>query len=1070
MSSIGRLAMSMISGSNENTLTLANLNFNFSLYKVEAPKEYLGLGNALSHSRRESAESGSSHRTARKLGALFEQLVPKTEELFKAYGTRVSEISVSQSNTNSNGSHGAFHEHLGVDGTTIWAAATSGKSAIGMNLLACMLAELWDADEATSIWVELVAARRQEIRSNCDGTEPSHFAPLAAAAEDISRVELREWDASARAWREVARAARVRQNKQLELVVHNVPVPVDRETKAYQSVMRAWKTAMTLAEDLIRGMPQRVQSGAILLALLAWSIYPDMDVFGGAETKTIRQHDELVTPGGKLTIGLESADPESQDGVHWSLYLEHLRFYGDPVLRQRTAGSDTTKVSFHDFKYAVLGSFLSSWRVPRSGIHSAAALLVTLWDWLLLSLDNEDVVKRSGMADSLVYEWKVHFSCKENWLKLLVDAARDLVKDQEACDEMTLKLVETGLRKGRYFLCEEIYHPAPAFGLLDIGMILDLFEYGPDKIDLLRQIAERRRLPADRAIIRYLDDTSTDYEYMTVFPEKFEAQDGESLGSYYHIRWVSQNWKDLRHTYCRCFSSCTAECTCKKAGQPCHRRCHEASRTSCGNNQQSQDQKPSIPMPDERELVQEYHNDSILHRKDRPGFSWLHAPVQLRKPGILPPDERTDSRTLQFEFCIGNPYQCGIFIAKESEEPALESNTMTEFLTMSDLTEILKEHKFDAARLLRRLDISDFGLKSPRENMGETSYWGYNSETPSTPTYSSEEESIDLRGRALYISSLKAIGSAAEVYKPLEGASVSLRVLQRTLGKSKWIRKATDHYFKIPSGHWESFSPFKMDRGSTFSCISMFETGTLDLSSLFLTNVMAISSGNSILTLAALLCDPSNEPLEHEMRHLSGNVGKAGVAMLIPPAEPRALKDDFGDWKVINHEPYDGECRDSFGGTTMHLSFSGYEQAIVPLKTHGAQDFGAQDFGAFYLESVVSVFDRRKWIADLDIMSGLAHGGFRRFTYSTLCNHDREMKLPPFAAASIDKWEELLDRPDETGIVRGFQNSIARLAATCVSIRRKHPTIVLSGETCWECLLEELKDQNRDISKLILIQ
>jgi hypothetical protein len=1052
MSSIGRLAMSLISGSNENTLTLANLNFNFSLYKVEAPKEYLGLGNALSHSRRESAESGSSHRTARKLGALFEQLVPKTEELFKAYGTRVSEISVSQPKTNNNGSHGAFHEHLGVDGTTIWAAATSGKSAIGMNLLACMLAELWDADEATSIWVELVAVRRQEIRSNCDGTEPSHFAPLAAAAEDISRVELREWDASARAWRDIARAARGLQHKQLELVVHNVPVLVDKETKAYQSVMRALKTAMTLADNLIKGMPHRVQSGAILLALLAWSIYPDMDVFGGAQPKTIRQHDELISPGGKLTIGLESADPENQDGVHWSLYLEHLRFYGDPVLRQRTAGSDTSKVSFHDFKYAVLGSFLSSWRVSRSNILSAAALLVTFWDWLVLSLDNEDVVKRSGIKGRLPsseYQWKAHFSCKENWLKLLADAARDLMKDQESGVEMTLKLVETGLRKGQSFLCKGDYRPAPAFGLLEIFTFLDLLEHGPDKIDLIRRIAERRRLPADRTIIRYLDDTSTDYEYMTVFPEKFEAQDGDSLGSYYHIRWVSQNWKESRQTYCRCFSSCTAECTCQKAGQPCHRRCHEASRTSCANNQQNQDQNPSTPMPDERELVQEYHTDSILHRKDHQGFSWLHAPIQLRKPGTLPPDERTDSSTLQFEFCMGNSQKCGIFIVKESEGPALESNTMADFLAMSDLTEILKEHRFDAAQLLRRLENSDFGLKSPKENECET------------PT---KEGSYYQDAREVYISSLKAIGSAAEVYKPLEGASISLRVLQRTLSESVWTQRAAiynfPHHFR-----WGLFSPFELDRSCTLSCILMFETGTLDISPELLMNVMAISSGNSIFTLAALLCDPSNKPLKHEMRHLSGNVGRPGVAMLIPPAELRAMKDDFGDWKVINHEPYDGECRDSFGGTTMHLSFSGYEQAIVPSGTHGAQDFGA-----FYLESIVSVFDRSKWIADLNIMSSLERQSLMRLTHGTSCNHAREIKRPRFAAASIDKWEELLDPPDEIGIVRGFQNSIARLTATCVSIQRYYPTIVLSGELCWECVFEKLKSQHIDTSKFILIQ
>jgi hypothetical protein len=149
----------------------------------------------------------------------------------------------------------------------------------------------------------------------------------------------------------------------------------------------------------------------------------------------------------------------------------------------------------------------------------------------------------------------------------------------------------------------------------------------------------------------------------------------------------------------------------------------------------------------------------------------------------------------------------------------------------------------------------------------------------------------------------------------------------------------------------------------------------------------------------------------------------------------------------------------------MHLSFSGYEQAIVPPKDHGAQDYGV-----FYLESIVSVFDRSKWIADLDIMPVIAHEGFTRFTHGTSCSHAREMKLPPFAAASIDKWEELLDRPDEAGIVRGFQNSIARLAATCVSIRQNYRTIVLSGEPCWECLLGQLKGPNRDISKFILIQ
>lgn len=41
----------------------------------------------------ENAEDGPLHRTARKLGALFEQILPPIKTLIKAYGVRVSEIS-----------------------------------------------------------------------------------------------------------------------------------------------------------------------------------------------------------------------------------------------------------------------------------------------------------------------------------------------------------------------------------------------------------------------------------------------------------------------------------------------------------------------------------------------------------------------------------------------------------------------------------------------------------------------------------------------------------------------------------------------------------------------------------------------------------------------------------------------------------------------------------------------------------------------------------------------------------------------------------------------------------------
>jgi hypothetical protein len=90
--SFGRITASLTSGIAEATATLLNVNLDFSLVKIEAPHEFSSVGAALSSLRRESAESGPVHTTARKLGALFEPNLPMTPNLIKAYGSRASEI------------------------------------------------------------------------------------------------------------------------------------------------------------------------------------------------------------------------------------------------------------------------------------------------------------------------------------------------------------------------------------------------------------------------------------------------------------------------------------------------------------------------------------------------------------------------------------------------------------------------------------------------------------------------------------------------------------------------------------------------------------------------------------------------------------------------------------------------------------------------------------------------------------------------------------------------------------------------------------------------------------------
>jgi hypothetical protein len=95
--SFGKLAISAVNGTLEIQPALANINFDFSLWKVAPPKEFEGVGAALTTFRRNEAVNCGAHRTARKLGILFEKLLPTTPKLIKAYGQRASEISQASS-------------------------------------------------------------------------------------------------------------------------------------------------------------------------------------------------------------------------------------------------------------------------------------------------------------------------------------------------------------------------------------------------------------------------------------------------------------------------------------------------------------------------------------------------------------------------------------------------------------------------------------------------------------------------------------------------------------------------------------------------------------------------------------------------------------------------------------------------------------------------------------------------------------------------------------------------------------------------------------------------------------
>lgn len=200
MASFGRLTGAFLKASQETTLAFANLNFDFSIIKYDAPQEYRGLGEALTKRRRDEAEDGQLHVTARRLSALFHSAIPEVPNLIQAYGKRVSEIAkIPQTKPRSTINPAIFADHLGADGTTIWAAATSGREAVTIHLLACMLARIWRREEAISVWSELVEQRKAHLRTQIANCEHEFkTSDLTASRLEISRAQLDSWDASAR--------------------------------------------------------------------------------------------------------------------------------------------------------------------------------------------------------------------------------------------------------------------------------------------------------------------------------------------------------------------------------------------------------------------------------------------------------------------------------------------------------------------------------------------------------------------------------------------------------------------------------------------------------------------------------------------------------------------------------------------------------------------------------------------------------------------------------------------------------------------------------------------------------
>ena len=1067
MAGVAKIAASVLSATNDNTLALGSLKLDFSLIKYEAPVEFSGLGAALSSRRRTDAEDGLHHKTARRLAALFEQLIPSTPKLITAYGLRSSEI-IQTPGVNPKGSpkHGPFESFVGADGTAMWAAATSGVPALGVYLLACLLARAWDAKEAISIWVELVEHRRRDIEEAFRSNHAVSESSLNSVRQDISREDLAKWDTSARAWLLSADQAKIKEQTQLMLVLKNCQLPFPGGASTYAKVIQSWQQSMSSLEDLLCGKPQEISSRSIPLAFSAWHLYPNLIVLG-SEVRNVTFHDPLVDRRGVGTIALQPRSPTANQGTVWSLALSHLRYYGDPVTVQ--SDPDFSRVTIHELHIIALGGILSTWGIGKREIVPVLQWFVDVWDFL-----------RSGLSSAKI-------SDSLEWLGYFAAAAKKVLASDMSSKSAEHHLLAYGRRRARNFLGTWNNQWPPFFGLGKDSILLGLAEEFEEEraIAYLRGIAkEKGYLSSDAYItsdVRYQwrqNGALRIGEYMTAVPHTCATRkrdaDGNQVIESIHARWL---YPEVSEQFQRSMDS---ERFLDRVLE--ERLQYLTARGELGTwirngpyirGIRSEEGLEDPPRLFKWEYQESTQTDNTLNRNT----ASYCCPSICRADVLCPCFDSDDHTTEQGkpEYLFSSIRTIGeyrLFVkknAKEASPCALEES-------LELRCKMYLQPAISAKRICKSRIKADTVLTYILQNALGSQDLNDNIDTKTRKWYVWHDTScINITNAHVYhyphvhgcenitwidyIAELANMGPvdtthlwaldvltiATRVYLQLDGATISLKVLEAPLDEALWSTELnTDRLPRLD-----------VSRPVTLACIVHFETGTILLEPDELDTTLAIASGNSIFVISAMVSDPFEHLAASSVKRIVGNIGRNGVSMLVAPFEPK-IRPLSNQYNLVEHAAYDGKRENNFKGTSLHLSFTSW---TLPLELKGA---GARtiDQEAYLVESVISVLDSGKWVADLDVL-GIDFQALTRFRQSHQCPGHPNGRTD-YDVTSLDNWEELLDGPIGVGIFRAHGNWAARLAAVSILSQKdqaRNIGILGPEKFCLECLYSDHENE-----------
>lgn len=912
--------------------------------------------------------------------------------------------------------------------------------------------------------MEIVKYRSENILNGLVEGYMVNFSDVAAAKNSLSRQQLAKWDASARAWLHAADRVKAYEQKQLVLILDNLRQHVNSAQGTFESVIKAWQVSLTVFEALVNGVSQKANSGEILLALSAWHLYPNLMIVEPCP-KTIKQNDPLLHSCGILKIGLHRAE-EEQGGISWSLPLAQLRHYGAPVTRERTVNS-TQRLTLEEFAQAFLGAFLHGW-----GDRGAQTFDMIRWlqkvHRTLVALAKDEIHAPSNNLFS--YEMG-------SWLGILFDASEVCLQAFEIGDESPKQVLRLGRSYAEAFLGKPLQWPY--FGLSEKGKFVSCTGTEDDSIQVLREAAAKLPGRPNQMFIRVrhkvADDIPPVYEYMTAQPiERTSSKrhnDGSHQPIFVHRRWLYGGGEVQGHTvdkrYFRKLVTVFPELVNAPQSGPSNMMAEAAAPGHDGRSSEPTDIlsrcSSFISKDDPKEYygVQSAFEASFEERSARyqtkgeevlPREKCTIEDFRVEKMGIFWAEYATDDQSTSpwYDRIYGDE-SAALFAISNNEaiRQAAEDYSLTHF------------HNFFESNLLDPKALHNALHRGFASADQTRQYWR----------------------------SLKAVSSAAALYRTLMIATIDVRILECNIWKSPWIgdairaeQRMAEHRsiaakqrsrrnqteFAMPdsaaSTSLQLLMPYPLDLKSAFSCICLFESGRFQIQPQSLRNVMAMCSNDLIWVASCLLNDPLRGCMldEHPLiKAFPGNIGRSGIAFLVAPMEPMRRPSSIHDFRDIVHRPFEGHLQNNFRTTSLHLSFT---TAKSPL---GENFSGMKDDEIYLLETLLSVHDGAEWVADLDVLNSFLS---REYTTLGLCEEHKESQIgPKLEACCIDNWTELLEPPEtRLGIVRACSDWQARLATFTIAVSTGNNVVVLPSSICWDCVDGTISSQNVD-QKIIFI-